>query len=77
MQFNHRFDDESEITHLGGYEPGMSLSTTIEAGDEVTLKGNGSLANVIVNSIDGDSYEGTVKRIIDGSDGYADPQHGD
>ena len=77
MEFDHRFDDDSGIMFTGDYELGTSLSTTIEPGDAVTLKVDGNRVNVVVDSINGDCYEGTVSRIIDGSDVLADLQPGD
>lgn len=77
MEFDHRFDDDSGIMFSGDYEPGASLSTTIEKGDEVTLKIDGNRVNVTVDSISGNSYQGTVSRIIDDSDDLGDLQSGD
>lgn len=74
MEFDHRFDDDSGIMFSGDYEPGTSLSTTIEPGDEVTLKVDGNRVNVLIDSINGNSYQGTVSRIIDESDDLGDLQ---
>ena len=77
MEFDYRFDDNSGIVFSGDYQPGTSLSTTIEPGDLVTLKVNGSRVTVVVGSVSGNSYEGTVDRIIDESEAFDDLQVGD
>ncbi|WP_432210639.1 hypothetical protein [Marinobacter alkaliphilus] len=77
MEFDYRADDDSGLMYMGDYEPGTSLSQTIEPGDEVTLKVSGNRVNVIVDTINGDSYEGTVNRIIDDSDAFGDLEAGD
>ncbi|WP_375169659.1 hypothetical protein [Marinobacter sp.] len=77
MEFDHRSDDDSALMYSGDYEPGASLSQTIEPGDEVTLKVDGSGVNVTVDSINGNSYEGTVSRFIDDPDAFDDLDIGD
>jgi hypothetical protein len=77
MEFDYRADDNSGIMYIGDYRLGTSLSQTIEPDDEVTLKVGGSRVNVTVDSINGNSYEGTVNRIIDDSDAFDDLETGD
>ncbi|MTI76458.1 MAG: hypothetical protein FH754_03910 [Marinobacter sp.] len=77
MEFDYRAGDDSGLMYMGDYEPGTSLSQTIEPGDEVTLKVGGNRVNVTVDTINGNSYEGTVSRIIDDSDAFGDLEAGD
>lgn len=77
MEFDYRADDDSGVMFFGDYEPGTDQSTTIEVGDEVTLKNNGNKVNVTVESINGDAYEGSVSRVIDDSVEFEDLEPGD
>ncbi|MDO6825612.1 hypothetical protein [Marinobacter sp. 1_MG-2023] len=77
MEFDYRADDDSGLMYFGDYEPGTSLSQSIEPGDEVTLKVGGSRVNVTVGTINGNAYEGSVSRFIDDPDALDDLDVGD
>ena len=77
MEFDYRAGDDSGLMYSGDYEPGTRLSQTIEPGDEVTLKVGGSRINVVVDTVNGGSYEGTVSRFIDDPDAFDSLEVGD